>query len=532
MPSWPCRAAVEGCPSPALATAGLVLVAGLLRLGLAPLDAVLRQDAFAYLVKACEIARGNLVPMSSHAIGWPLALAPFVGLTECPSPGLAMVVARLVSIAAAIVVLLVLARLARDLVDLATGHLALLLAAVSAILISSAASAMAEPLFTLLLLAAVLDVVRAGTAGAVPWRAGLWVGLSWWVRPHGLLAAAAILLAIAADRRRAGRWTATLRRSAGVGLLACAVAAPAALQRAAAFGSLLTFGENDKLLFAAQKEHVWSANVPPVSFRTFVADLTWRGAYDRLVVRGVGRVAVQSTLYVATPILVPFIAVSAWARRRDERFRPVLIVTATWLAGVVPLADAGMRHLYPILPFALLLAADGLTRVAHGSSLRRGAVTLLVVVFVVQSLVTAVLYRQRESSPAVSDGLEWGRWAAAHVRGRLAIVEGGDLVMMHVPDTSVAGVGLMDLYAPITGLRVTRPGSFESLPEAMAWMRSIGVTHLAVDDANIERRSYLKVVRDPASRPACLRLVYSNELTATAWRQRIFEIRWADCEFR
>ncbi|MBP7571358.1 MAG: glycosyltransferase family 39 protein [Acidobacteria bacterium] len=514
------------------AVPGFVLLACLLRLAFTPFGLVLAEDGFGYLVKAREIASGDLLPMSTHAIGWPLALAPFVGMAGGTHGAGAMAIARLVSIAAGTAILFPLARLARELVDPASMRLALLFTAVSAVLITSAWSAMAEPLFTLLLVGAVASMVRARGAARTPWWAGALAGLAWWVRPHGLLAAFALVLAAATDRREGERLAAPLRRAAAVGLVACAVAAPAAIQRHAAFGSPLTFGANDKILLAAEKEHVWSPNVPVVSLRDFLGSMTPGRAFDRVVVDGAGRVAVQFTLYVATPLLVPFVLAAAWRRRHDPAFRPVLVVTGVWLAGVAGLAGVGTRHLYPIAPLSLLLAADGVRAAAARSRVRPAVVAAFVVVIVAQSLVTAAWHRHRETAPEVADAVEWGRWAAGHVRGRLAIVEGSAFVMMHLPDTRVAGVGLMDLYAPATGLSVVRPGTFDTLAEAMAWMRSAGVTHLAVDDLNIERRPYLKAVRDPAARPRCLRLVYSNEATAIAWRQRIFEIRWAECDPR
>lgn len=520
--------AVERNLSTARAAVAIVAVGGLLRLAFVPFGAVLREDAFAYVVKAGEIARGNLVPMSSHAIGWPLALAPFVGLAgRTPIDG-GMDVARAVTLVASLAVLWLTGRLAHSLLDRTSANVALAFTAVSAVLVYSASAGMAEPLFTVLLLAAVLEMGRASRLASFPWRTGLWLGLAWWVRPHAIIAAAGVFAAVAIDRREGERRAAPLCRAGAVLLIACFAAAPVAYQRYAAFGSPLTFGANDKYLLAAKKEHVWSANVAPVSLREFVQSLTPAVVVDRLLVHGFGRVALHVGVYVVTPLLLPFLVLAVQRRLGDARFRPPIAVLATWVAAVVPLASASMRHLLPIAPLAFLLAADGFVEALRRPRWRPFAAAALVG-FILHSLAAAAWYRQADASAAIRDGLTWGTWAADHIRGRLAIVEGGDLVMMHLPDTAVAGVGLTDFYAPRTGLRVTRPGWFDSLEEAMAWMRGQGITHLAVDDDGVRRRPYLQRVRDPRTGPSCIEPIAAGTFADSAWPIQLFHIRWAEC---
>ena len=93
----------------------------------------------------------------------------------------------------------------------------------------------------------------------------------------------------------------------------------------------------------------------------------------------------------------------------------------------------------------------------------------------------------------------------------------------------MAGVGLTDFYARQSGLRVTRPGYFDSLDGAMAWMRAEGVTHLAVDDESTRRRPCLEALLDQRTRPSCIDTIDSGVFARSAWPQRFFEIRWAAC---
>lgn len=508
--------------------AGLVTAAGLIRLAFVPFDRVLTEDAFGYLIKALEITRGDLTPMATHAIGWPLALAPFVALAPGSGITAAMTIARVVSVLAAALVMIPLWSLCARLVDRRTGRLALALVGVSTFLIGTAVSAMAEPLFTLLLIGAVAAVVRAREHPAAAAWAGALAGLSFWVRPHGAIAVAAVWLALLVSRHADGTRTHSWRRLLGAALVTLVAAFPAAVQRQIAFGSPVDFGENVKIL-VDQPEQILSPNVAAPSPSEYLSTHSAGEIVDRIAVQGVWRVLRQTAVYIVTLPLLPFFLAGLARRWRDPAFRPVLVVTGVWLAALIPHAHGGERHLFPVIPLVMLLVADGFERLARRFNAYRFFRAVFVAGVVVVSLSAAAWYRHRALNDGTRDALVWGRWAAANVRGTLAIVEGSAAVMMFLPDTSAAGVGLMDLYAPRTGLRVIRPGVFPSLDEAMAWMRGVGVTHLAVDDHNIGRRPYLEDVRDPATRPACFRQIYADDAGASAWAMRIFEIDWPSC---
>jgi hypothetical protein len=123
------------------------------------------------------------------------------------------------------------------------------------------------------------------------------------------------------------------------------------------------------------------------------------------------------------------------------------------------------------------------------------------------------------------DGLTWGKWVAQNIRGKIAITEGGDLIMVNLPDTKVGGVGQYERYAPESGLSIVRPGYFENLSSAMEWYKEIGVTHLAVE-------FLLGVGRMPRffkeyPPPPYLKEVYSY---VGLWKVGIFQIDWSEYE--
>ena len=143
------------------------------------------------------------------------------------------------------------------------------------------------------------------------------------------------------------------------------------------------------------------------------------------------------------------------------------------------------------------------------------------VLFIIFSLISPVGLRLLGGTEMPS----WGSWAANNIHGKIGIVEGGDLIMMNLPDTHVAGVGQMDLYAKESNLSVTRPGYFENLESAMVYFKQIGMTHLALDDSNIERRPYLKEVYLPKYND-CFTEIYSDKDSNEEWKMTIFKIKW------
>ena len=54
----------------------LVAIGFFLRVAATPFGTPVNLDVFAYMLKAIEIGRGDWTPVRSHAIGWPILLAP------------------------------------------------------------------------------------------------------------------------------------------------------------------------------------------------------------------------------------------------------------------------------------------------------------------------------------------------------------------------------------------------------------------------------------------------------------------------
>jgi hypothetical protein len=496
------------------------------RLAFAPYALPLTADEHGYLLKAREIAAGDFTPIATHAIGWPLVLAPL--LSAFPAAPIAEDMARVRMINAAVGALGVLPYflLIRSALAPRARRLALWAYPFAGFSIVAATGGMAEPLFTGLLLATLACLVAARSDGRWIVGAGALAGLSWCVRPDGVVVVAIVAADLMLHRERVSgfRWRHAVAAVA-VGILAIA---PAGLQRYRAFGSPMAFGANGKYL-VDEREQVWSANIAEPSLTDYIASHGPADYVDKFVVDGVGKVLAKGALIAVTPPLVPLFLYGVWTSRGHPRLRVIILAIVVWVAAlsaVYDVMDSG-RHLWPMVPLALVLSCAGASRAMDLLPRPRLSHALAVLAFAAGSLVVPGVALAEASRSPVHDGVRWGRWIAEHVRGRLAIVEGASLVMMHIGDTLAGGSGLMDLRAPLTGLSVVRPGYFASLEPALTWLRAQGVTHVAIDNANVARRPYLRALAAQPHAPY-LRRLFSNQQTADRWKIEVFEIDWAE----
>lgn len=87
---------------------------------------------------------------------------------------------------------------------------------------------------------------------------------------------------------------------------------------------------------------------------------------------------------------------------------------------------------------------------------------------------------------------DWAVYAST-LKGKIAVEEGGDLIMMNLPDVSIAGTNHLNWYAPTSDLSVTRPGLFQNTETALIFFKQTEITHLILEKAEtFEKKPYLK----------------------------------------
>jgi hypothetical protein len=507
---------------PSLFLVACVLLAFVVRLAATPFDAPLNLDAFAYLLKATEIARGFFTPIGTHAIGWSLLLAPFVALVPHAPVMTQMNLARVVACAIGALGLVPLSAIVRETVDETTGAVAMVAYLFALQLVDVSVRAWSEPLHTLLLLTAVAGALVSRTRPAAGAAGAAAAGAAYWVHPTGLIVPVIALVIVGMRARRGTR----LRSLAGCAAIAIVVAAPAGYQRARAFGSPLSFGQNNRL-FADSSEDMWSEHLPIPTLRDYVARHTPGDIAYRLVLQGFANEIKDLGTYSLTLPVVPFALYGVWVALRRPGLRPVVgalgVFYAAWALPYYVLGTA--RHLAPALPLALIVAATGLVTLASHWSRPTIWITGALCLLAIGHSAAAGVQRHQQLHDRNRSGLEWGRWIATHVRGRVAIVEGQELVMMHVPDATVGGVDINTMYGPETGLSLIRPGHFPTLEAAVAWMRSAGATHVVID-YQYTFPPYFDRLRD-APPPSYLMERYATG-PGSAWPVRVYEFRGSD----
>jgi hypothetical protein len=499
---------------PAQLLAGCTMLAFALRVACAPFGAPLNLDAFAYLLKAREIVDGLWVPIRTHAIGWSVFLAPAIWFGDrWPTPAQIALV-RIVASAVGALTLVPVYLIART-VDDVTGTIAIVLCVFAIQSIHVAVRGLSEPLHTLLLVSAVAVALDAGTRTTAAIVAGICSGLAAAVHPTGLLVAVLALGVIAGNTGR------RLRGAAIMTAAAIAVAAPAAVQRQQAFGTPLSYGENNRL-FADSPADMWNPHQPVQTAAGFVRNHTASAMLRWLIVDGLFAELRDLAQKGLTLPVVPFAIWGAWIAIGFRGGRLLLTAAALFLgAWILPYPVLGAsRHLAPVLPMLLVVVSLGLARLQRAGH-RRWA-TALVVVFAVGHTTAAFVERYQLLHDETVDGREWGAWVASHVRGRLAVIEGQELIMMHLPDARIGGADITTIYAPHSGLSLVRPGSFATLDGAMRWLRDQGTTHVLVDYRN-PSPSYFEALR--SSRPAFLDDVYASP-DGSQWPVRIYRIDW------
>jgi hypothetical protein len=249
---------------------------------------------------------------------------------------------------------------------------------------------------------------------------------------------------------------------------------------------------------------------------------------DRLLVRGAALELGHFAVSVVHVPVVPFLLVGCAIALRDVKLRPVAVAMALFLVAWVPVYDlfGVSRHLAPALPLALVLSAAGLLACVARSPRAGAWMAAAVVVFAAGESVVAQVERRSALQDPRLDGMVWGHWIADHVRGRLAIVQGHELVMMHLPDARVGGTDVNAMYAPVTGLYLVRPAEFSSFEEACNWLRAQAITHVALDEASLSA-SWAAPFRSGTTRRVFSVEQFASEPGSRS-PMRVFQTQWPD----
>ncbi len=500
----------------------LFAVSLLMRVLFTPFNYILRDDSYFYAAKGLEITRGNFDPMPTHSIGWPLFLSPFFYLFGSASIFVNMKYAMFISDVVGALSIFPLAYISTKLAGKKSVFLSLIMMAFSSTLISSSVDALSEPLFILLFLVSFCFIIRLKES---PWNiipASIFAALAYYVRPNGILILPIMLLSFLFWRKQIEGFR--YRHIIFAIVVFFAVSIPFLYQRYEHFGSPFLYGENSKF-FVDSYHMVWSYNIPSPSLIDYLKTHTLADYFNKFVVRGILGIGYDYVYYIIPPVLLLFFLYGAIVHLKDYKFVPIAVVFSIWILGFIPIYDvfSDSRHMSPTLPLIFVVSSLTIRELFEKRRYEYILTGLLITAFILHSLPAPVMYWQKYDNIQKQE-VEWYEWAAKNIKGKIALLKGGDTLMQQLPD-AIVGVGgnSLEPYAPQSNLSMIKPGYFQNLSAGMDWLKGMGATHLLVDNSLLKRRPYFNEIYDKEL-PSYLIKIYAD----TKKNVYMYNINWTE----
>ena len=480
----------------------LFFISLIIRLLLAHYTEFFRGEYYIYMLKSLEITKGNFIPIHTHTMGLSLIAAPIFFFIHSTSFYKNMVIARVISVVISSLLIFPLYLLARRLLSKPVTYIVLILFTTYSYLIEAAGNFTTEPLFSIFFLLALYFSIEAIQKPSRIILSLLLSGMAYYVRPEGIFLLFILSVSFIALRIK------TIRKDIiflliGIGAFFL-VTFPFLWGRYCAFGSPFTYGENDKLFVDSFRLDVWSKNIPSPSLLEYLRTHSVSQWIYRFFVKGCFKQLYDAIFtlkayqysFIISPLLLFYFLYGACKKLFNRDFRPLyiyLIINYALLCIVWHIMGP-TRHLFTVILFVILFSAIGLYDFFANFKHKYIMLSCFLILFSVYSIVPPILTLFLDSR---HDAIPiWASWSAHNLKGKIAIFNGGDLIMMNLPDTSIAGSSQLDLYAPKSGLSVTRPGYYKHLEPAMKELASDKVTYL-IDCQDHEIRPFLSELTAP-----------------------------------
>ena len=493
-----------------------------------PFDFTLGKDPYFYVMKAIAIAHGDYSPLLTHDIGWSVFLAPFFLLAGGVSVSQGIVYARVLTVVLGSLCVIPLAYIGKELLGKKGIVLFLSFYTFYPDLILSASEAIAEPLFMLLFLISIYYLIKARDDVKNILLATFFGALSYYPRFNGILLLPIIILSFYLMRKHIKGFS--YKYVIYIILIFSIVSFPMLYSRYLTFGSPFDYGPNSKY-FVDKYIQAWSDNIPSQTIFDYLKTHTLKDYTEKFLVHGFFLIIYLIIYTAVSPVLLFFFIYGVIVYFRKDNFIPLSTSFLIWITASIPVWSifGSPRYLYVLIPLTLAFIVAATQDILKNNRHKNILFALLIAAFVLFSVRTTVQTMRVYTSlePAIHDGLIWSEWVSENVKGKIALAEGWDLIMMHLPDTRQGNFKTADLYSPGSGLATIRAGYFSNLSCAMEWYKKIGVTHIGVDDNSIGNAPFLRDI-NPANPPTYLKEVYSNYGTDSKWKIRLYEIDWSN----
>jgi 4-amino-4-deoxy-L-arabinose transferase-like glycosyltransferase len=466
-------------------------------------DRVLREDAFHYIHKGMEITNGDFGLLRYQAIGWPLLLSIVYKILGVKELFVAMYVARWVSILciclSVIPISIICKKVTGDKYSDGVCIIVLTAFCLSPLIYFAGRHAMTEPLFLLLALLCIVFMVEEKTAVKNIIFASFFASLAYYVKPNGIFLLGVILITLFI-RGDSGK-KALLQNITIALIVFILISLPHLVARYIEFGSPFDYGANSKYFVDSYKE-VWADNIPNPSIIEYLRSHNFHDYYNKFIDKGL--------LHVLNNIFSNSFVISIWRYlfvmsiiiclviKKNQRYYPLFVLIIVSIIGLsfVFHIFGNYRHLIYLIPFFLIFSSGALCELEFIKHVKfvNIALTFVLAVTIIYAPKIEFLTKNHIDIPVVKD--TWAVWAARNITGNVAIVEGGDLLVMSQYYKSDSEKKIQRKFSEVKQLiKPMRPGLYETMDQAIKDFKRMGINYVITDKCNLRRRPYLNEIK-------------------------------------
>lgn len=461
-------------------------------------DKILREDAYAYLLKGFEITEGDWIPIHSHSIGLSIVISIFLNIFRIDSIFNGMILSRILSILFTGLSIFPFSGIMKKLTDKRSSVIAIVAFVFSPMLTIQSANALSEPLFIFLITSAIYYLADSSKRSSHIVIATALASLSYYVRPNGIFLLCVIMLYIIPLReKKRVRWLLYL----AIPFIFFMISFPHMYTRYEAFGSPFDYGINTKG-FITTPSNLLTQNIPILPFFDYVREYSVGKYLQNFTFIGLFRTVKECYRTFGQLLFLLFFFGVIMYLFTDNllSLKVIFIMIFIYLISLVPIFSRLVlteRYVYVLLPFIIIIASRTLVTLLENNPQKNffafSFITLILFSFTLDVPIrTIISNRIRIDTPKVHD--EWAIWAANNLKGKIAIMEGGDLIAMQLPDTKVSGRGQFDLWSKKSDISVFRPRYYKSSKEAIQHFKQMQISYVMIDTENVNRRYYLKKI--------------------------------------
>lgn len=358
-------------------------------------------------------------------------------------------------------------------------------------------SAMTEPAFLLFSLISIYFLVDAQTTVKNVILATIFASLSYYVRPNGLFSIGVIILFLLT--RPELNKTIKVKFIFGAILAFFLVSAPHMINRHQAYGSAFSYGENSKI-FVDNSTQLWAPSIKAPTFGEYVKKSSFADYYEKFIAKGLWQVlklfysAMLPKLWIIVFIASLLKTVFIVRDKKYDVFYVWFLVSILGMSLVFHIFRHE-RHLIYLVPIILIVSVGFLSSMDRNSRVKFSNIVLFFILLFNLSWMPRALLpipAGHLAIPEVHD--DWAIWGAQHLEGKVAIVEGGDVLKIgqHYSEFTPERKIILPFDQVERKIDTIRPGNYARLQDALIEFKQLGIQYVITDGYHIKRRPYLR----------------------------------------